>query len=185
MIEAQALRRELVSIASPTQRVGMLLVASAGAILAAALLAQYGLGMRPCDLCQLQRIPWALALLAGVGTLILPAGARPLVAPLGFVFVLLAGTLGLYHVGVEQGAWPSFLTSCSGGGGPLPLTVADVLKGFDAPPPPRCDVAASWWFGWSMALWNALASGGVLALGGLIWLRPSLGAARFPPKSDG
>src|SRR6185437_16786880 len=97
------------------------LIASA-VVLIAALLSQYWGGLAPCELCLLQRFPWAAAIL--VALLVLVAGSRP---ALPWVALLLAAVFGLsvafafYHVGVEQHwfAGPTACTASSGGAATL------------------------------------------------------------------
>ena len=81
---------------------GFVLVASA-AVLGAALFSQYWGGLVPCELCVLQRWPWAVAVTISIVALF--AGGRrslPWVAlVLGLVFLVSIG-FAFYHVGVEQ-----------------------------------------------------------------------------------
>lgn len=151
-------------------RAALVVAACAAAVLATALYAEWGLGLRPCALCHWQRIPWIAAL--AFGLLALPARpARPAFLFGALLAVAVTGALGLYHLGVEQGAWRSFLSACSAEG-TLSRSVDDLFQALGQPAPARCDVAAPWWFGWSMALWNALAAAAVLLAA---WA-----AARFP-----
>src|SRR5437016_2655204 len=87
-------------------------------VLGAALLSQYWGGLAPCELCLLQRWPWAVAIAISLVALI--AGRRALLPwvalGLALVFVL-GGTIAFYHVGVEQHwfAGPSACTASGGG----------------------------------------------------------------------
>lgn len=69
-------------------------------------------GLVPCALCLVERTPYWLALGLGVAAVVLPRMARLLVA-LAAVALLAGAGLGLVHVGVEQGWWPSPLPECS------------------------------------------------------------------------
>src|SRR4051795_5739938 len=81
---------------------GFVLAASA-IVLGAALTSQYWGGLVPCELCVLQRWPWAAAITISIVALF--AGHRPalrwVALVLGLVFLVSVG-LAFYHVGVEQ-----------------------------------------------------------------------------------
>src|SRR3954464_4368737 len=91
---------------------GFVLAVSA-AVLGAALLSQYWAGLAPCELCLLQRWPWAAAIF--VALLALGSGSR---AAMPWVALLLAAVFALsvafafYHVGVEQ-HWFAGPTACT------------------------------------------------------------------------
>lgn len=81
-------------------------------VLAAAYGAERFGGVVPCALCLVERKPWwaiaGLALLA----LLLPPARRALLW-LAVLAGLLATALGLLHLGVEWGWWPSPLPECA------------------------------------------------------------------------
>src|SRR5713101_4779661 len=81
---------------------GFVLMASA-IVLGAALLSQYWGGLAPCELCLLQRWPWAIAIALALPALIAAERAKlPWVAlVLGIVFAS-GAVFAFYHVGVEQ-----------------------------------------------------------------------------------
>src|ERR1043166_3075013 len=121
---------------------GFVLVASAS-VLGAALLSQYWGGLAPCELCLLQRFPWAAAILLTL--LLLVAGSR---TALPWVALLLAGVFALsaaiafYHVGVEQHwfAGPTACTASSGGA----VTLGRKQRATNSsPPPPAAGGAAA------------------------------------------
>ncbi len=137
---------------------------AAGA-LGGALLSQYGFGYRPCDLCVLQRYPYAAIAVIGVASYLLaarrPRLARALRGLIIALFVLEAA-LAAYHVGVEQG-WIAGPSACSGG---TTATSLEALRAqlLSAPLVSCRDVRFSF-LGLSMAAWNilyALASGAAL-----------------------
>lgn len=138
-------------------------------LLAAALAFQYLDGLPPCQLCIWQRWPHVVAILA----LLLWALTRWRVWPwLGCLAALAASSLGLFHVGVEQGWW-EFISSCTQD---VPLSVgpgAALLpdEGDIVAPPVRCDRIAWQFLGLSMAAWNAICSAGLA----ILWL---IGASR-------
>jgi len=98
-----------------------------------ALAAQYGLGVRPCFLCHLQRLPWlGLAVLAAV-TWGRPAWAGWTVPA---AWGLLAVGLGLsgWHLGVEEGLLPQPAACGSVSSGAA--TVEELLRQIAGAPPP-------------------------------------------------
>ncbi|MBK1661723.1 disulfide bond formation protein B [Paracraurococcus ruber] len=127
-------------------------------------------GLAPCELCLWQRWPyWAAAALA-VAAALWPRGRRVLVA-LAVLAVLGSGAVAAFHVGVEQGWWPSPLAGCqvprSAGG-----SVEDMLRGLSARPSKPCDAPAYLIPGLplSMAAMNLLYALG-LSAGAAIWMR--------------
>ncbi|MBY0333958.1 MAG: disulfide bond formation protein B [Acetobacteraceae bacterium] len=96
-------------------------------------------GLAPCELCLWQRWPyWAGAVLALLAAL-LPAARRPVLALAG-VAVLASGAIGGFHVGVEQGWWPSPLPGCQA---PRVLgpgaSVDDLMRSLAPAPTKPCD----------------------------------------------
>lgn len=133
------------------------------ALYGSALIAQYGFGLHPCEMCYWQRWPHQAAIVLGLLALLLRANvtAARLLVLLAGVAVIISGLIGLFHWGVEQGFWEG-LTSCStGASGPISLT--DIM----AAPVIRCDVPQWKFFGISMAAMNMIGS----IVGGLIILR--------------
>src|SRR5437764_10008644 len=96
---------------------GLVLVASA-VVLGTALLSQYWGGLAPCELCLVQRWPWAAAIV--ISLIVLLVGER---APLSWVALefavvfVISVVLACYHLGVEQHwfAGPTACTASSGG----------------------------------------------------------------------
>src|SRR5215469_17596903 len=78
------------------------LVASA-AVLCGALLSQYWGGLAPCELCLLQRWPWAVAIVVSfVATMVGSRAALPWVALLLAAVFAVGSAFAFYHVGVER-----------------------------------------------------------------------------------
>ena len=130
-------------------------------LLGGALIAQYGFGLPPCEMCWWQRYPHIAAIglaLAGWAT-----RRDPLIALAG-VAILISGLLGGFHAGVEYGWWegPSHCTGAALGDDPL----AAIL----AAPVVRCDVPAWTLAGISLAGFNFLLSTAA-GLGVLMLLR--------------
>lgn len=98
-----------------------------------ALGAQYGLGLQPCFLCRLQRLPWiGLALLAAV------TWARPCLAcwSVPAAWALIVAGLGLsgWHLAVEEGWLPQ--PSACGAATSGASSVEELLRQIQAAPPP-------------------------------------------------
>ena len=148
---------------------GFVLTASA-VVLGAALLSQYWGGLAPCELCLLQRWPWAAAIAISLVALI--AGNRAalpwLALALAIVFAL-GMVVAFYHVGVEQHwfAGPSACTASSGGA----MTLEDMKRQILGTAPVLCDRVQWSLFGVSMAGWNLLASLGMAAVCGDVFRR--------------
>ncbi len=141
---------------------GFVLLASA-IVLGAALLSQYWGGLAPCELCLLQRWPWAAAL--AISILALLAGSRaalPWVA-LALAIVLALGALfAFYHVGVEQ-HWFAGPSACTASGSGA-MTLEDMKRQILGTAPVLCDRVQWSLFGVSLAGWNLLASLGMAAV---------------------
>ncbi len=89
--------------------------------LGAALASERFMGLAPCALCLWERWPYRIAIGVGLLAIVLPRWRRTLLWVLALVLLAGAG-LGLVHVGVEQGWWPSPLPECAAprlGGGSM------------------------------------------------------------------
>lgn len=142
------------------------------AMLAAALISQYGFGLAPCTLCHWQR--WAhiavIALAAAgllaplaFGTAASPALQGAVLAAVGLAFLAGAGIAG-FHVGVELHWWEGTSTCGSGG---TPNSVDALKAQLMAQPLVRCDEVAFAVAGISMAGWNGILSLVLAAASGL------------------
>jgi disulfide bond formation protein DsbB len=136
-------------VSEPRRQAYWLALLAPAALLGGALVAQYGFGLPPCEMCWWQRYPHIAAIvlaLAGWTT-----RRDPLVALAG-VAILVSGLLGAFHAGVEYGWWegPSHCTGAALGNDPL----ASIM----AAPVIRCDVAAWTLGGVSLAGFNFLLS---------------------------
>lgn len=148
----------------------ILVIAASTLAIATALIAQYGFGLRPCELCYAERVPVAIAGLLAAAAF---CGARQKWRNglIGAAAMLYLGDSGLafYHVGVEQHWWVH--ASCSGG---VPAVVdvggADFMASLNQPAVARCDQPAWAWRGITLAAMNVVYCLGVglLALGLLI-----------------
>ena len=147
----------------------LVLVASA-AVLGGAFLSQYWGGLAPCELCLLQRWPWAAAI--AISAIAVVAGRRtalPWVALLLAAVFAVGSALAFYHVGVEK-HWLAGPTACTGASTAAD-TVEELKKRILGQMPVRCDEPAWTLWGVSLAGWNLLAS---LVMGGaclaVLWL---------------
>src|SRR6266516_5616417 len=141
---------------------GFVLVASA-VVLWAALLSQYWGGLAPCELCLLQRWPWAAAMTIALVAFV--AGSRPALpwVALALAIVFAVGmAFAVYHVGVEQHwfAGPTACTASSDGA----TTLEDLKRQILGTAPVLCDRVQWSLFGVSLAGWNLLASLGMAAI---------------------
>ena len=109
-----------------------------GAALGVALASETWGGLVPCALCLWERVPYRVLIGAAIVALVLPARWARWVLGLS-AFAALAGVaLGVTHIGVEQGWWPSPLPECAApslGGG----SFAERLARMPAVPSKPCD----------------------------------------------
>ncbi|WP_043361651.1 disulfide bond formation protein B [Belnapia sp. F-4-1] len=128
-------------------------------------------GIAPCELCTWQRVPYWVAAALALAAALLPRARRPL-ALLAILAVLASGAIAAFHVGVEQGWWPSPLAGCqmprSAGG----ASVDDLMRSLAAAPSKPCDAPTYLIPGLpiSMAGMNLLYALGLSALAA-IWMR--------------
>ncbi len=122
------------TLLSPRPAALVATLASATA-LAGAVASERLLGLVPCALCLWERWPYRVAIGLGLLTLLLPR--RVLLAALAVVLAVGFG-LGVVHVGVEHGWWPSPLPECAApdlGGG----TMSERLARMPMFPSKPCD----------------------------------------------
>lgn len=135
--------------------------------LATALVAQYGFGLKPCELCIVQRVPFVVA--GGLAALALLRRAacwrRVLMAVAGLAFLVNSG-IAVFHFGVEQKWWQSTCAASK----QAPMAVTDLAAMMSKPVEARCDEPAWAWHGITMAAMNIVFSGG-LALVTLVLVR--------------
>lgn len=142
---------------------GAILIASA-LILGTALGSQYLGGLAPCELCIVQRWPYAAAI--GLSLVALTAVRRPaarsvVVGLCGAAFAV-GGAVAFYHLGVEEGWFPG-PAGCSASAIDA-TTVEDLKRQLLATPVVRCDEVQWSLMGLSLAGFNLIASA-VLAAG--------------------
>ncbi|WP_236033638.1 disulfide bond formation protein B [Belnapia mucosa] len=128
-------------------------------------------GIAPCELCLWQRAPYWVAAALALAAALLPRARRPL-GWLAVLAVLASGAIAGFHIGVEQGWWPSPLPGCQAlqaGGG---ASVDDLLRSLAAAPSKPCDAPTYLVPGLplSMAAMNLLYALGLSGLAA-IWMR--------------
>jgi disulfide bond formation protein DsbB len=134
------------------------------AAIAGALFVEHVLGIRPCELCLKERIPYyagvPLALMAAWQAARAPRGGLTagLLLLLALLFAAGAG-MGVYHSGVEFGWWPG-PTDCTGDVGKA-AGLDDFLKSLETTKVVRCDQVALRILGLSLAAWNVVLSVGL------------------------
>jgi disulfide bond formation protein DsbB len=127
-------------------------------MLGAALIAQYGFNMHPCELCLAQRVPYALIALIGLVAAMKVKGAgglRKVALVCGLLFLVDAGIAG-YHTGVETGVFtgPSACSNSSTGEQTLEEMRAAIRNAQLVP----CDQPMAHFLGLSMAAWNMVGA---------------------------
>ncbi len=153
-----------------TRSFAVAMLLASGAVLGTALLSQYWGGLKPCELCLLQRWPWGAAILISLVALF--AGTRPALPWVALVLAgifALSGGLAFYHVGVEQHwfAGPGACTAGSGGA----TTLEEMKRQILGTAPVLCDKVQWSLFGLSLAGWNLLASLGMTAICAWVFAR--------------
>jgi disulfide bond formation protein DsbB len=135
---------------------GFVLIASA-VVLGTALLSEYWGGLAPCELCLVQRWPWAAAIV--ISFIVLLVGERAPLSWVALVFAIvfaISVVLAFYHVGVEQ-HWFAGPTACTAPASGA-ITLEQMKQQILGTAPVLCDRPAWTLFGVSLAGWNLLAS---------------------------
>lgn len=142
----------------PLVPIPLLLLAGSAFPLGFALISQYGFGLFPCELCLLQRWPYAAAFLLGLAALWQRRHIRRLKGLLmaGMVCWLTTAGIAFYHVGVEQQWWDSATGCTAQTGGNQSLD--DIRAAILGSPLVSCSDAPFSFLGLSMAGWNAVAA---------------------------
>lgn len=150
---------------SAARRLALELLVLSAAVVGGALLSEYAGGLRPCELCLLERWPWYATVALTLFVVLVGSGrGAAAVLALAGVILLAGAALAFYHVGVEQ-HWFAGPTACSG------TAAADSVEALKAQimgaAPVRCDEVAWSLFGISMAGWNLIVS--LLVAGYAFW----------------
>lgn len=128
-------------------------------------------GIAPCELCLWQRAPYWVAAALALAAALLPRARRPLVG-LVILAVLASGAVAAFHIGVEQGWWPSPLAGCQAPRSAGGASVDDLMRSLAAAPSKPCDAPTYLVPGLpiSMAGMNLIYALGLSALAA-IWMR--------------
>jgi disulfide bond formation protein DsbB len=98
---------------SPDVRAAILILALGLLALGTAFAAQHVLGMAPCALCLWERWPYRILILLGIVALRVRPPVRRALLWLATLTLFCGAGIGLLHVGVEHGWWPSPLPECN------------------------------------------------------------------------
>ncbi len=156
--------KKLIEYFQIPKHLALAVVVISAVTLAAAYTSQYGFGLKPCNLCLYQRVPYFfnidLGFLAFLATFRYPRLAKMLLS-LTVVIFFAGAVIAGFHVGVEQKWWEG-LPTCSGGILPQNASIEELRKSLTQQEIVRCDIPQFVLFGISMAGYNFLLS---LALG--------------------
>jgi disulfide bond formation protein DsbB len=153
--------------ANPLSAIAFAIAALAAATLAGAWYFELVLGLEPCPLCLDQRIPYYIAVPAGIALGLAARRARfATLASLGLLMLgavmLIGAGYGVYHSGVEWGFWEG-PASCAAPTARAP--VGDILSSLKATARVvPCNEAAWRFLGLSLAGYNVLIAGGLALL---------------------
>ncbi len=141
-------------------------LAASAIVLGTALAAQYWGGLAPCELCVMQRWPWAVAIvIAFVATMVGNRPGLPWVALLLTLVFVASASLAFYHVGVER-HWFAGPTACTADAAP-PETIEALRAQLLGRQAVRCDEPAWSLWGITLAGWNLVASVAMACVCGL------------------
>lgn len=124
-----------------TRTAALATLAASAAALGGALASEAWGGLVPCALCLWERWPYRILIALSLLALLLRGRLARAALVLAAVTALAGAGLGLVHVGVERGLWPSPLPECAApvlGGG----TMAERLARMPATPAKPCDEPA-------------------------------------------
>lgn len=130
--------------------------AFSAAMLAGALTGQYGLGWHPCDLCIMQRYPYAaiIAIGLGAGFFLRSARAQWWVLLLCIVLLWVDAGIAFYHTGVEL-EWFKGPDACSNADSGE-MTLEEMRRAILNAPLVSCSQAMAYVMGLSLAAWNTI-----------------------------
>jgi disulfide bond formation protein DsbB len=124
--------------------------------LVAALTAQYAFGLKPCELCQLQRIPYGLVIIVSFIGLMRKKSSKSTIYLIIFIFAS-GGALASYHASVEK-HWIAGPSGCTVTPTVGEQSLDDFLQKIQKAPIVACDQPAWDFHGITMAIMNAFWS---------------------------
>jgi disulfide bond formation protein DsbB len=122
--------------------------------LAFAFVSEYGFGLKPCELCIFQRIPYALVIPLALLGLWKKKWAVGLCVVIALLFLIDSG-IGTYHAGVEQHWFPG-PEACTDAPSAAPLTLEQIMEKIKNAPLVACDQPQWDVYGITMAAMNAV-----------------------------
>jgi disulfide bond formation protein DsbB len=96
-------------------------------------------GLAPCALCLWQRWPYWVAAGLAAGAVLLPGRGRALLLGAAGLAAFASAAIGGFHVGVEQGWWPSPLPGCAAPIAAGAQSIDDMMRALAAAPTKPCD----------------------------------------------
>lgn len=123
--------------------------------LASALIAEYGFGLKPCELCIMQRVPYAAVIVLSLLALAKTPYQKNILYVIAVLFFI-GGGIATYHAAVEKHMvkGPDTCTSSATAN----LSVDELLQKIKSAPVVACDQPAWEFHGITMASMNALWS---------------------------
>lgn len=121
-----------------------------------AFVSEYGFGLKPCELCIFQRIPFALVIPFAALGLWKKRWGFGIGLVIGLLFLINSGIAG-YHAGVEQHWFPG-PDACTDTPSAVPLTMEQILEKMKNAPLVACDQPQWDFYGITMAAMNAVWS---------------------------
>jgi disulfide bond formation protein DsbB len=127
--------------------------------LGAALVAQFGFGLKPCIMCLYERVPYVLLILGALAALNLkPRGEMFFTFLFVLLFIVSAG-LSFFHSGIEQHWW-TLEQGCKVGELKA-KSEAEAIAEILSTPQAECDKIAWKLLGFSITVWNTALSLGM------------------------
>jgi len=135
-------------------------------VIASALLLQYGFGYAPCPLCLQQRWPYYVGVPAAALLALPPWSRRLRAAGLCALAALFAWGLwlGVYQAGAEWSFWPGPRDCSAGNSGANPADVGGLIEAIQQSVVVSCTDPRLRVLGLSLAGWNAVVMGALIAL---------------------
>lgn len=146
---------------SPAKLLIFALLASV-ASLVLAFVSEYGFGLKPCELCIFQRIPYALIIPLALFGLWKRKRAFAVCVAVALLFFIDAG-IAAYHTGVEK-HWIPGPEACTDSGSGGPMTLEQIKAKIMGAPLVACDQPQWEFHGVTMAMLNAFWAFGLAAL---------------------
>lgn len=122
--------------------------------LAAAFTSEYGFGLKPCELCILQRVPYGIVILLWLAGRFCTRRGQHYMVYMVIACFMAGGLTALYHSGVEK-HWIKGPDACTGTVAAQPLSLEELMKKIQNAPVVACDQPQWEYHGITMAMLNA------------------------------